>query len=553
MMTTFTLNCRGALALARTASAMPALGMAFTSVPAAPALSVAVRLLAAVLVSGCAAGPDFVRPAAPAVSRYTAEQLPASTVSAPVAGGQAQHYVEGQAVSAQWWTVFGSAALNQLVATALQASPDLQAADAALRAASETAAAQRGDLLPSVDLHLQPGRQRVAGTLSSPLASGSNLYTLHTAQLNIGYTADVFGGVRRQIEAVSAQTDLARYQREAARLTLTTSVVNAAIGEAALRAQLEAVQQQVAMAQQQLDAVHRQQQAGQLGAADVAVQEAALAQVETTLPPLQKQLAQQQNLLATLAGRTPGEGMPPRFDFSDLALATELPLSLPAQLVEQRPDIRAAEAQLHEASAQIGVATAARLPGFALTGTLGGTALSAGTLFKAGTGFWSIGADLAQPLFHGGALLHQQRAAEANYDQAAAQYRSTVLTAFQDVADTLHAIDADARALRAAAAAEQAASKSRRIAERQWQLGLTGYPPVLLASQSWQQAHLALIQAQASRYTDTVALYQALGGGWQQVATESRACHTRQTARLCCGGAYRWMLYQLGEGYSGGI
>src|SRR5450830_771793 len=261
-------------------NAAAALAAPFASAPAATALAVALRLLIAVLATGCAAGPDFTRPAAPTVARYTADALPAETAATAVAvaGGAAQHYAEGQAVSAQWWTVFGSDDLNQLVAAALQANPDLQAADAALRAASETAAAQRGAFFPTVDLHVQPTRQRVADTLSSPTASGTNLYSLHTAQLNIGYTPYVFGAVRRQVEAVDAQTDLARYQREAARLTLTTSVVNAAIGEAALRAQLDAMQQLVTMARQQLDSVHKQQQAGQLGAADVAAQEATLAQ-----------------------------------------------------------------------------------------------------------------------------------------------------------------------------------------------------------------------------------------------------------------------------------
>ncbi|NYE60706.1 NodT family efflux transporter outer membrane factor (OMF) lipoprotein [Duganella sp. 1224] len=497
-----------------------ALAAPFANAPAAPVLAVALRLLIAVLVTGCAAGPDFVRPAAPPVTSYTEPAQPADTAaaiapSAPIAAGAAQHYVEGQAVSAQWWTVFGSEALNQLVAAALQANPDLQAADAALRAASETAAAQRGAWWPTADLHLQPTRQQVAGTLSSPTAGGTNLYTLHTAQLSIGYAPDLFGATRRQVEAADAQTDLARYQRAAARLTLTTSVVNAAIGEAALRAQLDATEQLAALARQQLDAVRKQQQAGQLGAADVAAQEAALAQADAALPPLRKQLAQQRDLLAVLAGRYPSEGLAQRFRFEQLTLATALPLSLPAQLVEQRPDILAAEAQLHAAAAQVGIASAARLPNITLTGTLGSSALTAGTLFQSGAGFWSIGADLAQPLFRGGTLLHQQRAAEASYDQAAAQYRGVVLTAFQNVADTLHAIDADAEALRAAAAAEQAARRSWAIARRQWQLGQTGYPPVLQAGQALQQASIALIQAQASRYADTVALYQALGGGWR--------------------------------------
>ncbi|MTV37038.1 efflux transporter outer membrane subunit [Duganella radicis] len=460
----------------------------------------------ALLLSGCAAGPDYVRPAAPAVASYTAE---------PLAGPADQRLIAGKEVAAQWWTVFGSEDLNQLVAAALQSNPDLQAADAALRAARETAAAQRGAYFPSADLHLQPSRQRVAGTLSSPTASGTNLYTLHTAQLNIGYTPDVFGGARRQVEAACAQADVARFQREAARLTLAASVANAAIEEASLRAQLSAMRELASQAQQQLEAVRKQQKAGQLGAADVAAQEAAQAQVEAQLPPLEKQLVQQQDLLAVLAGRYPSEGVAQRLDFSKLVLAAELPLSVPARLVEQRPDIRAAEAQLQAASAQIGIAKAARLPNIALTASMGSSALDAGTLFKSGTGFWSIGADLVQPLFRGGTLLHQQRAAEAAYDQAAAQYRATVLTAFQDVADTLHAIDADARAVQAAQRAEQATRTSWRIAQRQWQLGLSAYPPVLQAGQAWQQASISLIQAQASRYADTVALFQALGGGWR--------------------------------------
>jgi len=470
--------------------------------------------IGAALLAGCAAGPDYVRPAAPAAQRYTAEPLAAQTAASAVNGGAAQRYVEGQAVEAQWWTVFGSDALNQLVQAALAANPDLQAADAALRAARESAAAQRGSFYPGVDLSLNPTRQQVSAPLASPTASGTNLYTLHTAQLSIAYTPDVFGGVRRQVEAADAQADVARFQREAARLTLASNLVVAAIGEASLSAQLAATSELVDMARKQLDAVRRQQHAGMVGAADVAAQEAALAQVEATVPPLEKQLAQQRDLLAVLTGRLPSEALSQRPAFDSLKLAETLPLSVPAKLVEQRPDIRAAEAQLHGASAQVGVAQAARLPNIALTATLGSSALTTGTLFKSGTGFWSIGADLVQPIFKGGTLMHQQRAAEALYDQAAAQYRSVVLTAFQNVADALHAIDTDARALQTALAAEQAAHRSLTIAQRQWQLGAVAYPAVLQAQQAYQQAVIALIQARALRYTDTVALFQALGGGW---------------------------------------
>ncbi len=477
------------------------------------ASKVVAALLAAGL-AGCAAGPDFQRPAAPVTTRYTAESLATHTVDAPTSGGSAQRFIEGQDVPEQWWTLFGSNALDQLVSAALRANPDLQAAEAALRAARENAASARGAYWPSVEAHFTPTRQRNAEPLASPTASGENLYSLHTAQVNVAYAPDVFGGIHRQVEAAAAQTELAGFQRRAARLTLTSNVVAAAIQEASLRAQLQATREQITAAARLLDMVRLQQSAGQLGAADVAAQETALAQVEATLPPLEKQLAQQRNLLAVLAGRLPSEAIAQEFDFASLELPEDLPLSLPARLVEQRPDIRAAEAQLHAASAQIGVARAARLPNLALTASLGSVALDAATLFKSGTGFWSIGADLVQPIFRGGSLMHQERAARAAYDQAAAQYCSTVLSAFQNVADTLHAIDADAKVLRAATTAERAANHGLEIAQRQRELGLIGFPAVLQAEQAHQQTVIGLIQARAARYTDTVALFQALGGGW---------------------------------------
>jgi len=481
-----------------------------------------VAIALAVLIAGCAAGPDFVAPAAPSVQRYTAQVLDGEAAQP----GHTQRLAAGQEVPARWWTSFGSEPLNALVAAALAANPDLQAAQAALQAARENAAAQQGLWWPDATLHVSPTRQRVADTLSSPTAAGANLYSLHTAQLNVGYSPDVFGGVRRQVEAAGAQVDVVRYQGDAAHLTLAANVVLAAISEAALRAQLDVTRELADLARRQLDATRAMQRAGQVGSADVAAQEAELAQVEAGVPPLEKQVAQQRNLLAVLGGRMPADGAgAAALDFDSLALADTLPVSVPARLVEHRPDIRAAEAQLHAASAQVGVARAARLPNIALTATLGSSALDAGTLFKSGAGFWSIGADLVQPLFKGGALRHQQRAAEAAYTQASFQYRSVVLTAFQNVADALHAVDADARALRSADAAEQAARRSLGIAQRQWQLGALAYPAVLLAQQSWQQASVALIAARAARYADTVALFQALGGGWTddlQVASAGR-------------------------------
>ena len=461
--------------------------------------------------AGCAVGPDFQRPAAPAVKGYTSTPSE-PTVATPVEGGQSQRLAEGQEISAQWWTMFGSSALNELVEAALKANPDLQSADAALRVAQENLAAARGGFFPSVDAQGTSTRQKTAEVIASPLASGDLLYSLHTAQVTVSYAPDIFGGLRRQVEATAAEAEAARFQREAAYLTLTSNVVAAAIQEAALRAQINATHEAIMSASKLLDAVRKQRQAGQLGAADVAAQESA--QIEATLPPLEKQLAQQRDLITVLAGRFPSEEIAQRFDLESLRLPGELPLSVPSRLVEQRPDIRAAEAQLHAASAQVGVATAARLPSITLSANLGSTALTLSKLFTSGTGFWGLTGGIAQPIFRGGTLMHQQRAAEAAYDQAASQYRSTVLTAFQNVADTLHAISADAKALQTANRAEEAARKSLTIAQRQWTLGLIAYPAVLQAEQAYQQALVNVAQARAGRLADSVALLQALGGGW---------------------------------------
>ena len=470
--------------------------------------------LGALLAAGCAVGPDFKAPDAPNAARYTAEPIPGVTAAVPEGAGQAQRLLDGQTVSARWWNAFGSDALNELVEAALRSNPDLQAADAALRTARENALAQRGSYWPSADAHLVSTRQAIADPVASPAASGSSLYTLHTAQLNVSYVADVFGGNRRQVESLDALAEAQRFQREAAYLTLTTNVVATAVQEASLRAQIKATHDIIDSATRLLEMARKQRSLGQITAADVAAQETALAQTRAALAPLDKQLAQQRDLLAVLAGRLPSDAVSQRFELDAIKLPEELPLSLPSQLVEQRPDIRAALAQLHSAGANIGVAKAARLPSLTLSASGGSSALALSQLLKAGGGFWSIGADLAQPVFNGGTLLHRQRAAEAAYEQAAAQYRSTVLTAFQNVADTLYAIDADARALSATSEAERAAQHSLVIARRQWELGAVGYPTVLNAQQAYAQSAIALVQAKAARYADTIALFQALGGGW---------------------------------------
>ncbi len=480
-----------------------------------PAIFWGAVFTAALLLTGCAVGPDFQRPAPPKVERYTPQPLPAQTAAVGgTRGGEAQRFVQDMDIPGQWWTLFHSKPLNRVIEQALKANPDLEAAQAALRGAWENVYAQQGALFPSVAASFSPTRHETSGSLTVVAVNNSYIYSLHTAQVTVTYTLDVFGGTRRQIEALKAQADDQRFQLEAAYLTLTSNVVAAAIQEAALRGQIDTTRKLIEIQSHSLELLKRQYALGQVATADVAAQEAALAQAQAALPPLAKQLAQQRDLLARLIGRFPIEELAEKFDLSLLELPQELPLSLPAKLVEQRPDVRSAEEQLHAASAEIGVSIANRLPNITLSGDLGTSALKIAQMFAPGTGFWDLAADMTQPIFQGGTLLHRQRAAEAAYAQAAAQYRSTVLTAFQNLADALHAIQSDADALKAAVAAEQAAGKSLAIARRTLELGNISYLALLNAEQTYLQTALTLVQARANRYADTAVLFAALGGGW---------------------------------------
>ena len=474
------------------------------------------RVLAALLLlAGCAVGPDFHRPAPPAVGGYTPEPLSMETAAVDIPGGAAQRFVQGLDIPGQWWTLFHSASLNALIEQALKANPDLQAAQAALRVAQETAYAQAGAYYPSIDANFSPSRQKNPTAVLAPtLASGTPIFSLYTAQVSVSYVPDVFGGQRRQVESLEAQAESQRFQLEATYLTLSSNVVAASVQEASLRAQIAATQEIIDIESQLLELLRRQYRMGQIAMADVVAQEAVLAQPQQTLPPLQKQLAQQRNLLTALAGRLPSEEVGERFELASLQLPQDLPVTLPSRLAEQRPDMRAAEASLHAASAQVGGAVANRLPNITLTASDGTTAAQLDRLFTPGTGFWSVAASVTQPIFQGGTLLHRQRAAEAAYDQAAAQYRSTVLAALLNVADALRALQSDADALQAAVRAEHAAADSLDIARRRVELGQASYLSLLNAQQIYQQARINLVQAQASRFADTAALFQALGGGW---------------------------------------
>jgi NodT family efflux transporter outer membrane factor (OMF) lipoprotein len=470
-------------------------------------------MFAAALLAGCAVGPDFEPPGAPEIVRYTDTKLPSATAASPTRGGQAQYFATGRDIPREWWTLFHSRHLNRLIERAIAENANLQAAQLTLRQAQENVAAQAGMLLPQVDANGSAMRQQVSpaqfGQTGPPL-----LFNLFNATVNVAYSPDVWGGKRRALEASQAQADYQRFQVEATFLTLTANVVTTAIQEASLRGQIKATQDIIKGQTEQLEVLRGQFNLGGASRADVLAQEADLAATEATLPPLEKQLEQQRSLLATLTGRFPSAADRETFTLATLELPRNLPLSLPSHLVQQRPDIRAAEEQVHQASANVGVATANLLPQFTITGDYGSTALTFTSLFSPGTAVWSIGGSVTQPLFHGGTLIHQRQAAIDAFEAAKAQYRDTVLNAVRNVSDTLRAILSDAVTLRAQERATRTATDSYTLASEQFRNGAITYLTLLNAQRTEQQALIGLAQAQAARYADTAALFQALGGGW---------------------------------------
>lgn len=423
-----------------------------------------VGLISLVLLpSGCTLGPDFMRPAAPAVKTYTSAASPqpyANTVAA-------QSFASGKDIPGEWWILFRSRPLNQLIEQAIQHSPNLQAAQAALLEAQETLYAREGSLLPAFDASGLVRRQKISGALFGNPNRGGALFTIYDASVSVSYSLDVFGGIRREIEGLTALADLQRFQLQAAYLTLTSNIVTAAISEASLREQIAVTEEIIRTQSQQLDLINLQLGLGTASQLDSLAQQSALEQTRASLPPLQRLLALTRHRLSVLAGQFPSEPILAQFNLSDLHLPQELPLSLPSKLVEQRPDVLAQESQLHAASAQIGVATANLLPNFTLSAGASSIATQAGDLFMPGSAFWNTGANLLQPIFHGGELIHKRRAAVAAFKQAAAQYRFTVLYAFQNVADVLRALESDANELATQEAALQVAAEAWRLSREQ--------------------------------------------------------------------------------------
>lgn len=493
-------------------------------------------LLSLIMLASCAVGPDFKKPEAPKASGYApTNTVMEPTSSAPVLAGESQHFNTTADIPFDWWTLFQSPQINSLIQRAFKANPDIEAAQAALQQAQEYVTAQQGFFYPTVGASYSPSRNKLAGnmggnspgvqgngnviqTYSNPAGpapyNGAAYYNFHVAQLSVGFAPDVFGLNKRLVESAEAQKDMQRFQLEATYITLASNVVAAAVQEASLRAQIAAMEKIVSISRENLGIVKKQLQLGDVSELDVALQESALAQTEQALIPLKKQLAQTRDLIRALAGNLPNEDVAEKFELSELRLPQELPLSLPSKIVEQRPDVRAAEEQLHFASAQAGVAVANRLPLFAVTADIGGMADTPSWMFRSGGGFFDLAASVSQTIFDGGTLRAKSRAAEQALIQAGAQYRGTVISALQNVADTLYTIQADADSLQAASRTEQAMLRARDLTRKQFEEGSVSYQMQLLAEQSYQQVAINLILAQTNRFGDTAVLYQALGGGW---------------------------------------
>lgn len=497
-----------------------------------PRLNTLMLVAGTLSLFGCASvGPDFKQPAPPATKAYTAQNLPAQTVAAPdTLMGGAQHFVEGQAVSSTWWQNFGSSKLNAYIDQALRNSPSLESAQATLRQAQQTYAAQAGSTrYPQVNAKLGAQRQ---GTNNSGmgLSGGDRVFELYNAGVTVNYNLDLFGGNRRLLESYAAQADYQHFQLEGARLTLAANVVTAAMMQAQYGVQINASEAILAAQQKQLDIAQQRLKLGGIARGEVLTLQTQVEQTRASIPSLRNKLDQTNHLLAVLAGQAPGEAQVPQFTLADFSLPGELPVVIPSELVRQRPDIQASEALLHVASAQYGVAIANGYPQINLSANLGSQALAASNLFSAGTMIWGLAGQLAQPLFNAG-LKAGVRSAEAGFDAAAANYRQTVLQALRNVADVLRALDNDAQTLQAQAAADTAAQGALSLMQQQYQLGGASYLQLLTAQQQAQQTRINLIAAQTQRLTDTAALYQAMGGGWNTASTQPEPAKPAATSK----------------------
>lgn len=478
----------------------------------------AAYLAAAVAIAGCAAGPNFVRPTEPALAGYTAAPTPQRLASAT--GEPTQHLQLGEEVSAQWWDLFRSPALNEVVRDAIRENKSLAAAHATLAAAEETVIAAQGGLLPQVNVSANVERRKSTalqvGNSSSSLPTGRSISNLYSIGPNVSYALDAFGGTQRTVEQQRALADVQRYQLAAAYLTLTGNAVSDAITIASLRMQIQATQEVIASDEQNVSLVRQEFEAGKVAQIDVLTAETQLASDRTPLPTLRQQLSSIRHALSVLTGRPPVAWSPPDFDLATFTLPQDIPVSLPSKLVHQRPDILAAEARLHADSAAIGIATARLYPSITLSASFGQQSLQASTLFNAANQFWSLSAGVLAPLFEGGTLKAQRRAALDTYKASLATYEQTVLQAFQQVADTLTALKYDAELVGYQHQLLDTATQSLKLQRISYAAGKSNILNLIDSQRAYQQARLSFVRAQAQRLQDSAQLLAALGGGWWQ-------------------------------------
>jgi NodT family efflux transporter outer membrane factor (OMF) lipoprotein len=478
--------------------------------------SIAAITGASLLIAGCAVGPDFHSPPPPAINSLT----PAPLQTSPISGPEQQAYVKGLKIPERWWELLRCKPLNSITARAIEGNPDLDAARAAVQIANANTEAARGSFFPQIGASAGSSAQKQAAAQAQAAGATASPYSLSTGQLSVSFVPDVFGLNRRRVESLAAQAEAQHFELEAAYLTMTAKLALAAIEEASLREQMKSTEISISVAREVLGLLKKQLNANEATRVDVAGQEVTLSQFEQQLQSLSKRFASNRDLMIALTGRLAGEGLSEKFEFACLHLSADLPLSLPSEIVRNRPDVRAAEASMHSATAEIGVAIANRLPQFNLTADAGTSASAISKLasFSSPLLFWSIAGSAAVTLFDGLTLEQKQRAAEAGLDRAAALYRSAVITAFQNVADTLQTIESDQRLFLASSRGANAAKLNLDLTRKLLAEGQISMLQVLNAQQMYAQAASSNAQARAARFADTVLLFQALGGGWRSRA-----------------------------------
>ena len=498
---------------------------------AAPALAI---VLACTLgPGGCAVGPDFARPAPPAASRYTRNPLHAEEDASK--SDTVQHIALGREIEGNWWTLFHSAAIDQVVAEALDHNRTLAASMATLAQAQELALARAGSQYPQVNLTAGVGRQLYGDEFLGGFAKIPP-FTYFAVGPAVSYNLDYTGGVARGVEQQYALAEVEQHQRDAAYLTVTGQAVMQTVEIASVRAQIDTVETILVQDRDNLRLVQSAFDNGSVAREDVVSAQSQIANDMTLLPPLRQDLARARHALSVVLGRAPASELPNDVDLAQITLPLQLPVSLPSELAHRRPDILAAEARLHAATSAVGVAQSNLYPKIQLSASVGQQSLKADQLFDRASNAWSLISGLTAPIFDGGTLRAEKRAAVDAMRASAATYEQTVLEAFAQVADLLEGLEHDAEQLDAQDHAQQAAQSSLELARISYQEGNAGVLQVLDAERSYQQARHGYVRAMAQRYLDTVQLFLALGGTSPNAtagATLSQASPpSRDTAQL---------------------